>query len=181
MKKQPSIETPRLLLRPLVLSDAQDIQKLAGHPKVAATTRYIPHPYPDGYAEAWINTLQPNYDQNIQMIYGIVVQETNELVGSIGYDFHHEHSSASIGFWFGPDHWGKGYATEAAKALMNYGFKVLNLNRIQAYCLKRNLASAKVLQKLGMTHEASERQSLCIRGTLEDIERFAILKTDPRP
>lgn len=179
MKVQPSIKTRRLLLRPLVLGDAKDIQRIAGHEKVAETTRYIPHPYPDGYAEAWISSLGPNYQKDLQVVYGVVIDdEAKRLIGSVGFDFHREHNSADLGYWIDPLFWGQGYATEAAKGLVSYGFKVLGLNRVQAYCLAHNDTSMRVLVKVGMQKEGVARQGKSIRGRLSDIAYFGMLKSD---
>lgn len=175
---QPAIKTQRLLLRPFKLTDAADVQRLAGTQEVAATTQYIPYPYPDGYAEAWINTHKPNYIRGYQVIYAITLQETGELMGCIGLDFHKEHESATMGYWMGPQYWNQGYCTEAVKGLIAFGFKVLKLNRIQAKHLPRNPASGRVLLKAGMTHEGTERKSTKVRGTFEDMEAYSILRTD---
>jgi ribosomal-protein-alanine N-acetyltransferase len=72
----------------------------------------------------------------------------------------------------------QGYCTEAAKALMSYGFSVLNLNRIQAMHFPRNTASGRVMQKLGMTKEGLLRQYVCNRGAFEDLYVYSILRTD---
>jgi len=178
MKAQPSIQTKRLLLRAFRMSDAKDVQRIAGHKLVAATTRYIPHPYPDGYAEAWISTLAPNFDRGLQMLCAIEMRENGRMIGSIGFDFHKDNESASLGYWLDPEMWGQGFATEASKGMIAYGFNVLKLNRIQANHLTRNPASGRVLQKAGMLYEGTERESTRIRGKLESLSNYAILKSD---
>lgn len=178
MKRQPSILTERLLIRPFTLADAPAVQHIAGHIEVHQTTQYIPHPYPDGLAESWIESLAPAYDQGLQMICGIEVRREKLLIGSIGLDFHKEHENASLGYWMHPGYWNQGYCTEAAKGMVAFGFNVLKLHRIHAKHLVRNPASGRVMQKIGMRHEGVERESTKIRGVFESMVNYAVLRSD---
>jgi [ribosomal protein S5]-alanine N-acetyltransferase len=83
-----------------------------------------------------------------------------------------------IGAWVGKPNWRHGFATEAAVAVLRYGFKVLGLHRIYARHFKRNPASGRVLQKLGMTYEGCRRQHVMKWGVFEDMELYGILRTD---
>jgi ribosomal-protein-alanine N-acetyltransferase len=180
LKIQPILQTARLVLRPFYFQDAKEIQRLAGHPDIAATTQHIPHPYYDGYAEAWIQSVHTSFRQGLQYMYAITLKSTDELIGSVGLSMHWEHESASMGYWMGRDYWGKGYCTEGAKIIIGLGFDILGLNRIQAKHLKRNPSSGKVLLKIGMHPEGVERQSTRVRGVLEDLVSYGMLKMDPR-
>ena len=88
--------------------------------------------------------------------------------------------SAEIWYKLHPDYWGKGFGTEAAMALINFGFSTLNLHRIEAGCAVQNIASARVLEKAGMTREGSKRKALPIRGEWVDNYEYAILENDRR-
>ena len=79
-----------------------------------------------------------------------------------------------------PKHWGKGYATEIAKALINYGFNDLKLHRIEAGAAVQNLKSLRVLEKIGMTKEGIRRKILPIRGEWVDGHQYAIIEDDLR-
>jgi RimJ/RimL family protein N-acetyltransferase len=74
------------------------------------------------------------------------------------------------------EHWNRGYCTDAARTLMNYGFSALGLNRIQAMHFPRNPASGRVMQKLRMTREGLLHQYVCSRGTFEDLVLYSILR-----
>jgi RimJ/RimL family protein N-acetyltransferase len=92
-----------------------------------------------------------------------------------------EHDRAELGYWIGKPFWGRGYATEAARALVQYGFDTLGLHRIYARHLTRNPASGRVLHKIGMTHEGYRRKHEKKWGIYEDDKLYGILRDDPRP
>ena len=153
MKERPSLETERLLLRPFTLADAPEVQRLASDKEIAATTLNIPHPYAEGMAEQWIATHQERYDMNELVNFAITRRGDNALLGAIGLVLSLPHKRAEMGYWIGKPYWKHGYATEAAKAVLRYGFEVLKLNRIHASHFAGNPASGRVMQKIGMQHE----------------------------
>ncbi len=124
----PTIETARLVLRPFALSDAKDVQRLAGDYTVSNTTLNIPHPYEDGMAEEWIASLGPRFDSGTLCTLAIVRRDTRELIGAIGLSLSPRFARAEVGYWIGKAFWGNGYCTEAAQAILHYGFTVLGLN-----------------------------------------------------
>jgi [ribosomal protein S5]-alanine N-acetyltransferase len=83
-----------------------------------------------------------------------------------------------LGYWIGRPFWGKGFATEAVKSMMLFGFEALELNKIWASALSRNIGSTTVLQKAGMVKEGVLKQERLILGKFEDIEIFGIVKSD---
>ena len=172
---QPTLETERLRLRPFSLTDVGTVQALAGAREVAATTLNIPHPYEDGMAEAWIRTHAPAYEADEQATFALTLKQTDELVGAIGLMIHRAHARAELGYWVGLPFWNRGYATEAAQAVLRFGFGDLDLNRIFAQHLVRNPASGRVMQKAGMRHEARLRQHINKWGRFEDIDLYGIL------
>ncbi len=78
----------------------------------------------------------------------------------------------------GRPYWGRGYCTEAARALLGYAFHTLELNKVESECLTRNPASARVLQKIGLSSEGIRRQRYLKWGRFEDVEQFGLLKVD---
>ncbi len=178
MKERPTIETERLILRPFTLTDAPDVQCLAGARDIASTTLNIPHPYEDGMAEQWIGTHQEKYEKGEGLILAIVLRSDQSLIGSIGLNIDQQHENAELGYWIGKPYWNKGYCTEAAEAVVRYGFEVLGLNRIHASHLKRNPASGRVMQKIGMTYEGCLRQHVKKWDIFEDLEKYGLLKGD---
>jgi [ribosomal protein S5]-alanine N-acetyltransferase len=180
MKQRPSLKTKRLILRPFTLMDAPSVQKLAGEIEIASTTLNIPHPYENGVAEAWIQTHQERFEKQESVDFAIVLHESGGLIGAIGLVISVVHSRAEMGYWIGKPFWGRGYCTEAAKAVIDYGFAKLKLHRIYAFHFSRNPASGRVLQKVGMRMEGHLRQHVLKWGAFEDLEHYGILKQDQR-
>ena len=173
--KQPRIETDRLVLRPFVPSDAREVQRLAGDKEIAYNALNIPHPFTDEVAGMWISQSLREYEEERSVNFAITLRADDSLVGAIGLSIDQGNLRAEMGYWIGRSLWGRGYASEAAESMLKYGFEELGLNRIHASCLKRNLASARVLQKIGMTREGCLRQHVRRPGSFEDIEEYAIL------
>lgn len=174
---QENIKTCRLLLRPFHHHDAHDVRHLAGDREVAANVLPIPHPYELRMAEDWICRQEERFQSGEEVTYAITLI-SGSLIGSISLRMNHEHEHAELGYWIGKPYWGQGFATEAAKAVINYGFSVLNLNRIYARHMKRNPASGRVMTKLGMEYEGCLRQHIKKWGKFEDIAVFSILREE---
>jgi RimJ/RimL family protein N-acetyltransferase len=177
MRALPTLRTPRLTLRPFQQDDAGVVQRLAGVPEVALTTQNIPYPYLDGMAEAWIEKHASAWDEG-KFLTLAVESDADGLVGAVSLHIEAPHRRGELGYWISHLHWGKGFATEAAEALLTFGFRELELNRIQARHLTRNPASGRVLQKLGMSAEGVQRQHMYVRGRFEDIAMYAMLRQD---
>lgn len=175
----PTLVTGRLILRPFNLSDAPILQRLAGDFAIADTTAAIPHPYPDGAAENWINTHEHEFAANRMLALAITLKEAGSLAGCVSIDaIDMAIGSGELGYWIGKDFWGQGYCTEAASAVMKYGFEEIDLNRVCARHLARNPASGRVMQKLGMKQEGYQRQAFVKWGLYEDYVLYAILRDD---
>ena len=175
---QPSIDTTRLTLRPFRLDDAAAVQELAGERDIADTTMNIPHPYEDGMAEAWIAEHEPGYKEGKTATFAIVRRDDAALVGAIGLRIDRSLDKAELGYWVGKPFWNHGYATEAAVAVLAFGFDELGLNRIHAAHLARNPSSGRVMQKAGMFLEGTARQDAIKWGQYEDLVSYGILRED---
>jgi RimJ/RimL family protein N-acetyltransferase len=112
--------------------------------------------------------------------FALVLRRSNELIGAIGLRVEAQHARAELGYWVGLRYWGQGYCTEAGYAVLDYGFNTLGLARIHASHFTRNPASGRVMQKLGMRHEGSLRQHVRKRDVFEDLEIYAILRSEFR-
>ena len=178
MKNRPTLTTPRLILRPFALGDAPGVQRLAGAREVASTTLNIPHPYAAGMAEQWIATHQESYARGEFVIFAIVLRANQALIGAMSLHMHPQHVHAELGYWIGTAYWNHGYCSEAAQAVLRYGFDVLGLHRIHASYMTRNPASGRVMQKIGMTYEGCLRQHVQKWGVFEDIAVYGILRSE---
>jgi RimJ/RimL family protein N-acetyltransferase len=178
MAERPALKTDRLLLRPFILADALVVQLLAGDRDIASNTLNIPHPYEDGMAEEWISTHQEKFKRSEAVNFAIVLRNDDGLIGAIGLVINQRYERAELGYWIGKPYWGNGYCTEAAKAVLHYGFTVLGLNRIHATHMSRNPASGRVMEKIGMKYEGCLRQHAKRWGLFEDLKMYAILRSE---
>ncbi|HET9605227.1 MAG TPA: GNAT family N-acetyltransferase [Gemmatimonadales bacterium] len=173
-----TLDTTRFLLRPFTLADTDDVTRIVSDRELAATTLNIPHPYEPGMAAAWIATQADGLDRQSPVVFAVTTREDAELVGAIGLSLELEHHRAELGYWVARSEWGKGVCTEAARAVMRYGFGVLGLERIFAHHFAGNPASGRVMQKLGMRHEGTLRGHVVKWGRREDVECYGILREE---
>ncbi len=176
--QQPTITTARLCLRPFTIADGPRVRELASDRTIATNTLTIPHPYPEGEAEAWISKHLSHFEQGIGVNFAIVLAATGDLIGSIGMGIDQDHCCAEIGYWIGDAYRKHGYCTEAGQALLRFGFETIGLNRIQAEHFAHNPASGRVMQKLGMTYEGYARQAIFKWGEFLDTHHYAILRSE---
>ncbi len=173
--EQPILETVRLLLRPFALSDAADVQRLAGVWEVADMTLNMPHPYEDGMAEQWITGSLRLLASGEAIRYAVTLRDSGELIGGVGLIITSAHRRAEIAYWLGVPYWNRGYMTEAAGALVHYGFTEMSLHKIVASHFARNPASGRVMQKIGMTQEGVLRQDVRKGDDYEDLALYGLL------
>jgi [ribosomal protein S5]-alanine N-acetyltransferase len=180
MYDQPTLMTERLTLRPFISDDAFDIERLAGRREIADTTLTIPHPYPHGAAAAWILTHAPAWEAGTAATFAIVENEGSRLVGVTTLMIKSEHRRAELGYWIALDRWNQGYATESNQRLIDFGFGVLGLHRIEARHFLRNPASGRVMVKLGMHPEGVERDGAVKDDRYESLAVYSILEDEWR-
>ena len=176
MKRIPTLETERLVLRPFGPDDAGEVQRLAGDRAVAETTANIPHPYEDGMAEDWISRHEDTFANGRGVTFAVTRKPDGALVGAISLMGLAEGHQAELGYWIGKPYWNRGFCTEAGRAVLRYAFTELALLRVHACHLSRNPASGRVMQKLGMVHEGRRRQHVIKWGQCEDLDLYGILK-----
>lgn len=178
MKSCPELNTQRLLLRPFLLRDAADVQRLAGDRRIADTTQNVPYPYEDGAAECWISGQAQEFAAGNSVTSAIVLQASGGLVGAIALRINRDCDHAELGYWIGYPYWGQGYCTEAGQAVIDYAFTELGMNRLHATHFSRNPASGRVMQKLGMVREGMLRQHVKKWGQYEDVVEYGLLRDE---
>lgn len=176
----PTLETKRLRLRAFVHSDALEFERLIAPREVTDGTLSFPHPVPEGWGSERIRIMLERASSGEHVEFAITLLETGELIGGTGLSITARHKRGHLGYWLGVDHWGKGYATEVASAVLRYGFDVLGLHRIEAGHYPRNPASGRVLLKIGMQLEGVMRGDLLKGDVFEDTVMYAILESDPQ-
>ncbi len=144
-------ETPRLCLRQFTEADAPLILALNSDPEIV---KYVHEPTLQTEEQAkkiLIDIILPQYKNNLGR-WAMHIKETNEFIGWCGLKYRPDLDETDLGYRLMQKAWGQGYATEAARYTLNYGFSKLNLPRITARAHIENIASIKVLEKLGMDY-----------------------------
>jgi len=131
-------------------------------------------------AAEWIDSQAPKWEKGEGAVFAAVMRDGGELVAAVGIELEPPHRRGELGYWVARPHWGRGYATEASRAVVAFGFAELELNRVVARHYSRNPSSGAVMRKLGMTWEGRLRQHIYKWGTFEDLEIYAILKDELR-
>lgn len=174
----PVIETPRLRLRLPELSDATDMYAYCKDPEVARTVLWSAH-VGIGETRAMLRSMHRNAREGRPVSWGMALKETGSIIGTIGFMWWNEDNrSAEVGYSLARAHWGKGIATEALGAVIDYSFENLRLNRIEAQHQVDNPASGAVMRHVGMAPEGVLRQRLYNKGDFVDVELMSILRQD---
>ncbi|MBU2582818.1 MAG: GNAT family N-acetyltransferase [Alphaproteobacteria bacterium] len=142
------MHTRRLVLRPLRIEDARRIAELGGDWDVASMTARMPYPYTADTARQWIDETDPG-----EVIFGIECD--GDLIGVTGFTPTEDRLSAEVGYWLGKPFWGNGYATEAARAIIEHCFKREGFSKLVCGHFADNPASARVIEKLGFAATGS--------------------------
>jgi [ribosomal protein S5]-alanine N-acetyltransferase len=170
----PTLETARLILRPYGEADIAELVPLVGAREVAATTGRIAHPYTEQHAKGFLVLAQ----EPDKIWLAITLRSDGRQIGGVGLRVDREFQHAELGYWLGVRYWGQGYATEAAREMLRYGFEDLHLHRIFASHFKHNPVSGRILEKLGMHHEGCQREHFRKWDQFVDLELYGILRRE---
>lgn len=166
MIDRPDLETERLLLRRPVHTDRSAIAAICGRIEVARSLARVPHPYTEADAEFFLAEIVPT-----AWVWAIVPQGSDTLVGVIGLHPEPAADTAELGYWLAPEAWGRGYATEAGRAVVAYGFAALGMPFLVSGHFARNPASGRVLAKLGFVVTGpGVRSCLALNEEVESVE-----------
>lgn len=177
--RPPEIVTERLILRDLRPSDAGAVAAGAGDPRVAAYLIQVPSPYPIALARRWIAHRIDWWDTGRGVTFAVTPRgEPDVLLGTVSLRRYVRDRRAELGYWLGHPAWGRGFATEAARAAIDFGFAELGLARIYAHVLADNCASLRVLDKLGMVSEGVKRQHIHKARRLHDVVIYGLLRDE---
>ncbi|KAF9766849.1 hypothetical protein IL306_000680 [Fusarium sp. DS 682] len=183
------LETERLIIRRFYPSDAKAMAKAANNKAISMNMRDgFPSPYTLANAEYFINNVANKFDGTGQHCGIFVKPNTTEnpspeslFAGTIGMMAKNDiyFRTWELGYWLAETAWGKGYATEAATALVRWCFDTWpELNRIEACANARNKASQNVLRKTGLIEEGIRRGAVCKNGEILDEVQFGLLRSE---
>jgi ribosomal-protein-alanine N-acetyltransferase len=165
----PELFTPRLRLRALTTDDSTAVLAYASNPEVARYTLWKPISS-EIIAKGFIKVLT----QALFLNWAILRTDNNGLIGMIFlHSLNRNHNKAEIAFNLSQSHWKQGLATEAAWAVLDYAFKEIKLNRIEATCMPANAGSRRVLEKVGMSHEGRMQKSHRRYDGYHDMDLYA--------
>ena len=174
----PHLSTARLLLRALEMDQAETLFHLANGPKIADNTASIPSPYTLEIAQDFIAGMPEKFRSAHLLSLGMHRRDNGELIGIVSLRIKPDHLYGHLGGWVAADVRNQGYAAEAARALMDYGFTELGLHRVGSQCFSRNKESARVMEKIGLRYEGCMRQAFLKNGVYEDLLGFATVRDD---
>lgn len=170
-----TMETERLILRRFRPEDAPRVAAICNTEEVYKGTLALPHPYTEESAVWWIDHQDENFSNDYYYDYAITDKQTGELYGCMGIGIDARANMGEIGYWVDPAHWNKGIATEAAKAMIRFGFEVKKFHKINARHFSYNQASGRVMQKAGMEWEGMQKKQIWKIDRYEDLVLYGIL------
>lgn len=177
-KGTPVLETKRLILRKLTLSDAEDVYEYAKDPEVSKYLTWDAHISIDDTI-SYLNFVLDRYAKGETGEWAIVDKEKNKVIGAISFvHLDKQNSCGEIGYVLSQDYWNKGIMTEALKRVIRFAFEDMKINRVQASHFVENPASGRVMQKANMSYEGLLKQRLYAKEKYWDSKQYAIVKDD---
>ena len=174
-----ALRTERLVLDALAEEDLPALIALAGDRAIADTTISVPHPLDADGARQWLSRLQAAMADGSAASFAVREHAGPRLIGMVSLrSIDREHEEAELSVWIGTPFWGRGYATEAARAVVTHAFDALRLNRLIAHHMVRNPAAGHMLAKLGFRQEGLLRERVKKWGVYEDVALMALLRRD---
>jgi ribosomal-protein-alanine N-acetyltransferase len=163
------------------LDDARAMFAYASDPEVTRYVLFETHRSIED-SQAFLRLVVEGYERGDFGGWGVVLKDSGAFVGTCGVDYGYapEHARAELGYVLSREHWGKGLVPEAVRAVIRFGFGRMELNRIQARCIAENTASARVMEKAGMTYEGTLREYQLIKGAYRDMKFYSILRRERR-
>jgi ribosomal-protein-alanine N-acetyltransferase len=174
----PALETQRLLLRKMSLDDANDLFEYASDPEVSRHTTWEAHQTIED-SHAFLGSVVELYKRHQVASWGVVHKQDAKFIGTCGFvEWLPHHARAEIAYALSRSYWGQGYMTEAVRRVVDFGFRVMALHRIEARCEVENIGSARVMEKTGMIFEGVLRGHMFAKGRHRDLELYSILRDE---
>ena len=178
LKNLPTLETERLILRKMTLDDAKAVFAYASDPEVTHYVIWEMHRTIED-STAFLELALGKYESGGEPDWGIVYKGGHCFVGTCGFvNWEDDHARAEIGYVLHKDYWGRGLMPEAVRAMIGFGFRKMGLNRIEARCIAKNTASARVMEKAGMTYEGTLREREFVKGAYRDMKLYSVLRSE---
>src|SRR5690242_14228120 len=165
------LETERLTLRPPTLADVKAIARLANDRRIAENTRRLPHPYSQDHAIDFVRYLAAEPRE-----IAFLIEHNFVAVGTVGINMT-EPETPELGYWLGTDHWGRGFGTEAARAMIDYFFEEFDCEHLFAGARVANPASRNILEKCGFQWSGVELHRIEALGSSTPVDCFRLSRS----
>lgn len=162
------LETERLTLRRPTLADVKAIARLANDRRIAENTRRLPHPYSEDHA---VEFVRGTANGNRETVF--LIENTHTPIGVVGLDWREE-GAPELGYWLGFAHWGQGFGTEAARAVIDYAFEEFDVEHLISGARVTNPSSRNILEKCGFQWSGVELHRFEALGSSTPVDRFRL-------
>jgi RimJ/RimL family protein N-acetyltransferase len=165
------LETERLMLRRPTLADVKAIARLANDRRIAENTRRLPHPYSQDHAIEFVRGVA---DDNRGAVF--LIESNFVPVGVVGVDWHAP-DAPELGYWLGVEHWGQGFGTEAARAVIDFTFEEFDVEHLMSGARVTNPSSRNILEKCGFQWSGVELHRFESLGSSTPVDRFRLSRS----
>ena len=165
------LETERLTLRRPTLADVKAVAGLANDRRIAENARRLPHPYSQDHAIAFVRAIA---DDNRETVF--LIENNFVPVGMVGVGWR-EPDAPELGYWFGVDHWGQGFGTEAARAVIDFTFEEFEVEQLISSARVANPSSRNILEKCGFQWSGVELHRFEALGSSTPVDRFRLARS----
>ncbi|UUI05623.1 GNAT family N-acetyltransferase [Oceanobacillus jeddahense] len=156
--------------------DVPEVTSLCNNYNIYKNTLYLPYSEEDAFN--WIKNHLKNFNEDKNFEFAITDKVTGKLYGAIALSNEPKFNNGELAYWIGEDYWGKGYGTEAAKAVLQFAFKEKGYHKVFARYFHTNPASGRIMEKIGMQQEGILKEHIKKNGEYLDLICFGILKQE---
>jgi RimJ/RimL family protein N-acetyltransferase len=165
------LETERLTLRRPTLADVKAIARLANDRRIAENTRRLPHPYSQEHAIEFVRAMANDGRETV-----FLVENNHTPMGVVGIDWR-EPEAPELGYWLGVEHWGQGFGTEAARAVIDLTFEEFDIEHLMSGARVTNPSSRNILEKCGFQWSGVELHRFEALGSSTPVDRFRLSRS----
>lgn len=165
------LETERLALRRPTLADVKAIAYLANDRRIAENTRRLPHPYLQDHAVEFVRAMAADRSETV-----FLIEHTHTPIGMVGIDWR-EQGAPELGYWLGVEHWGQGFGTEAARAVIDFFFEEFDAEHLISGARVANPSSRNILEKCGFQWSGVELHRFEALRSSTPVDRFRLSRS----
>jgi RimJ/RimL family protein N-acetyltransferase len=165
------LETERLALRRPTLADVKAIARLANDRRIAENTRRLPHPYLTDHAVEFVRSMASDLRETV-----FLIENNHTPIGVVGIDWR-EPDAPELGYWLGVEYWGQGFATEAARAVIDFTFEECDAEQLVSGARVANPASRHILEKCGFQWSGVELHRFESISSSTPVDRFRLSRS----